>query len=41
MSNNTWGFQDIQHAREVVGYQPQDNSETFRSKLEVSTPKGD
>lgn len=31
VSNNTWGFNDFQHAREVLGYEPQDNAEQHRS----------
>jgi nucleoside-diphosphate-sugar epimerase len=29
VSNNKWGFRDIAHAREVVGYEPQDSAETY------------
>lgn len=28
-SNNRWGFRDISHAREVVGYEPQDSAEDY------------
>lgn len=30
VSNNTWRFWDIEHAREVVGYEPQDDAESWR-----------
>ena len=30
VSNNTWGFHDFQHARQMLGYQPQDNAEQHR-----------
>ena len=35
VSNNKWRFWDIDHAREVVGYDPQDNAETFRAQFEA------
>ncbi len=28
-SNNKWGYRDISHAREVVGYEPQDSAEDY------------
>src|SRR5215472_11411168 len=31
VSGNTWRFWDIEHARHVLGYQPQDNAETYRT----------
>ena len=31
VSNNTWRFWDIEHARRVLGYAPQDNAETYRT----------
>ena len=31
VSNNRWRFWDLSHAREVIGYQPEDDTETFRS----------
>ena len=30
VSNNTWRFWDISHAKEVVGYEPEDNAELYR-----------
>jgi len=32
VSNNTWRFWDIEHARQRVGYNPQDNAEAFRGQ---------
>ena len=29
VSNNKWRFRDIEHAREVVGYEPLDGAESF------------
>lgn len=29
VSNNKWGFRDISHARDVVGYEPQDSAENY------------
>ena len=29
-SNNQWGYRDISHAREVVGYEPEDAAENYR-----------
>ena len=29
-SNNKWGYRDLEHAREVLGYAPQDSAEAFR-----------
>jgi NAD+ dependent glucose-6-phosphate dehydrogenase len=29
VSNNQWGFRDLSHAREVVGYEPMDSAECF------------
>lgn len=34
VSANKWRFWDIEHPREVVGYQPQDNAEEYRGKEE-------
>lgn len=31
VSGNTWRFWDIEHARHVLGYVPQDNAETYRT----------
>lgn len=28
-SNNKWGYRDLEHAREVVGYVPQDSADSF------------
>lgn len=28
-SNNKWGYRDIEHPREVLGYEPQDSAEMF------------
>lgn len=33
VSNNKWRFWDIDHARRVVGYDPRDNAEEYRSRL--------
>lgn len=30
VSRNKWGYRDISHARAVVGYDPQDEAETYR-----------
>ncbi len=30
VSNNKWNYRDIEHARDAVGYQPQDNAENYR-----------
>ena len=30
VSNNKWGFRDIQHARDVLGYDPQDDAGDYR-----------
>ena len=30
VSRNKWGYRDISHAREVVGYEPQDEAEAYR-----------
>lgn len=30
ISDNKWGYRDISHAREVLGYAPQDSAEAFR-----------
>jgi nucleoside-diphosphate-sugar epimerase len=30
-SNNRWGYRELSHAREVVGYEPQDAAEEHRS----------
>jgi len=29
-SNNRWGYRDLSHARDVVGYAPQDSAENYR-----------
>jgi nucleoside-diphosphate-sugar epimerase len=29
-SNNKWGYRDLTHAREIVGYEPQDAAEDYR-----------
>ena len=29
-SNNRWGYRDLSHAREVLGYEPEDSADTFR-----------
>ena len=31
-SDNLWGVRDISHARDVIGYQPEDRAEDFRPK---------
>jgi nucleoside-diphosphate-sugar epimerase len=33
VSNNKWRFWDIDHARKVLGYAPQDNGEDYRDSL--------
>jgi nucleoside-diphosphate-sugar epimerase len=30
VSNNKWSYRDVSHAREVVGYEPQDEAEAYR-----------
>ena len=30
VSNNKWSYRDIEHARQVVGYIPQDSAEDYR-----------
>ena len=30
ISNNKWGYRDLEHARQVLGYTPQDSADTFR-----------
>ena len=30
LSNNKWGYRDLDHPREVLGYMPQDSAEAFR-----------
>jgi hypothetical protein len=32
VSNNTWRFWDISNAQELVGFDPQDNMEVYRSQ---------
>jgi nucleoside-diphosphate-sugar epimerase len=34
VSDNKWRFWDIEHAREVIGYDPQDNAEDYRGQEE-------
>jgi nucleoside-diphosphate-sugar epimerase len=34
VSNNKWRFWDFEHAREVIGYEPQDDAEEFRGHEE-------
>lgn len=36
VSNNTWRFWDIDHARERVGYEPLDDAEQWRYEFETS-----
>jgi hypothetical protein len=33
VSDNKWGFWDIDHARQVLGYAPQDKGEDYRDSL--------
>jgi len=40
VSNNKWRFWDIEHARKVVGYDPQDNAEDYRSRLQKPAEQG-
>jgi hypothetical protein len=28
-SNNKWGYRDLEHPRQVLGYVPQDSADTF------------
>jgi hypothetical protein len=30
VSNNKWGYRDFSHAREVIGFEPQDSAETHQ-----------
>ena len=30
ISNNRWNYRDFSHARDVVGFEPQDNAEDYR-----------
>jgi nucleoside-diphosphate-sugar epimerase len=30
LSNNRWGYRDLEHARELLGYVPQDSAEEYR-----------
>lgn len=30
VSNNRWNYRDLAHARDVLGFEPQDNAETYR-----------
>ncbi len=32
VSDNTWRFWDVSHAKDVIGYEPQDNAEEHRPK---------
>lgn len=32
-SNNQWGYRDLEHAQQVLGYVPQDSADTFREGL--------
>ncbi len=34
VSANKWRFWDIEHPREVIGYAPEDNAETYRSQYD-------
>ena len=29
-SNSKWGYRDLEHPREVIGYVPQDSADSFR-----------
>lgn len=29
-SNNRWGYRDLEHTRQLLGYVPQDSAEAFR-----------
>ncbi|HET8576948.1 MAG TPA: NAD(P)-dependent oxidoreductase [Methylomirabilota bacterium] len=31
VSNNKWGYRDLEHARQVVGYEPEDRAEDHRA----------
>ena len=30
ISNNRWGYRDTEHARQVIGFEPQDTAEEHR-----------
>ena len=30
VSNNKWGYRDVSHGREMVGFEPQDEAEAYR-----------
>ena len=30
LSDNKWGYRDLEHARVVVGFEPQDRAEDYR-----------
>ena len=36
VSDNTWRFWDIEHGRKVIGYEPQDDAESFRAQFEAA-----
>ncbi|MBI4200571.1 MAG: NAD(P)-dependent oxidoreductase [Chloroflexi bacterium] len=45
VSDNKWGFRDFQHAREVVGFEPEDGAGDYpdppvRGKVKWASPKG-
>ena len=29
-SDNKWGYRDLEHPRQVLGFEPQDSAEAFR-----------
>ena len=31
-SNNRWGYRDLEHPRQVLGYEPLDSADAFRSR---------
>ena len=36
VSKNKWSYRDISHAREVVGYEPQDAAEDYRGEVSLA-----
>lgn len=36
VSANKWRFWDTEHPRKVIGYQPEDNAETYRAQFDAS-----
>ena len=38
VSGNTWRFWDTEHSQDILGYQPEDNAETYRKEFESLLP---